>query len=343
MNKILNAIKSILYSLPFGLKAADSEIMGSNISGNGNDTTINQQVNDKRVAKHLLKGEITQEVEELRYRTYKVDRESKNYNYIGHGLASKKRKNEYETKKSINIIRFTQENKLICNDILTELNHVDNYGVEKYTVNIDYYFPVRFKFQEFLTHVDVVIKSGEQAVTTLRFSDVRNPQNVKSKPFVTELEKLEALFNNNDTYGLSRNDFATSMLCMNFTTFNASDDHPDVVTYTFTNPELIGVHHEDGEFKLLYKWKEHDSIDLTDKFYNAELEEKYKNKEKKKTNIGIESDDDSWWEEHSKKVIMCSKCGKPIKVFSDGYVMDNKTSEPVCLKCYEKSLLNNVK
>lgn len=342
MNKFFRRVKNILYSLPFGLKAADSEIMGSNVSGDGNDTTINQQVNDKRVAKHLLKGEITQEVEELRYRTYKVDREAKNYDYVGHGIAVKKEKTNKDK-----TIRFSQENKLVCNDVLTELNHVNNYGVEKYTVDIRYNCPVRFKFQEFLTLVDVYIKEKEKAVTTLHFSDERNPQMFKSKPFVTELEKLETLFNNNDTYGLRKNDFATAILCMSFTTFNATDEHPDVVSYAFTLPELIGVHHENGEFKLIYQWDSYNAIDLTEKFFNAELEEKYRKKEKKNTNVEVEikdaSNDDSWWSEHYKKVIMCSKCGKPIKVFSDGYVIDNKTSEPVCLKCYEKSLLKKYK
>lgn len=277
MNKLFNKLKNIFYSLPFGLKAADTEIMGSNNSGIGNDTVVQQQVNDKRVAKHLLKGEITKEVEELRYRTYKVDRETNNYEYVGHGVAVKKE----EKKENNKTIKFSQENKLICDDVLTELSRVDSYGVDKYTVRIDYISPVRFKLQEFLTLVDVLIKDGEKAVTTLHFSDVRNPQEFKSKPFVTELEKLEEIFNRNDTYGLSRNDFASSIMCMNFTTFKATDRQPDVVSYSFVSPELIGVHHENGEFKLLYQWKDYTVIDLTDKFFNAELEEKYKKKEKK--------------------------------------------------------------
>jgi hypothetical protein len=125
MNKIINKLKSLFYSLPFGLKAADSEIMGADSTGVINDTVVQQQANDKRVAKHLLKGEITQEVEELRYRTYKIDKESNKYDYVGHGVAVKK-----DEKKPNNIIRFSQENKLICSDILTELKHVNNYGVE---------------------------------------------------------------------------------------------------------------------------------------------------------------------------------------------------------------------
>jgi hypothetical protein len=340
MSRIIDKIKNLFYSLPFGLKAADTEIMGSNVSGDGNDTVINQQVNDKRVAKHLLKGEITQEVEELRYRTYKVDRETDKYEYIGNGMAVKK-----EKKINNGIIKFSQENKLICDDVLTELKRVNSYGVENYTIKIDYNSPVRFKMQEFLTLVDVVIKEREQPVTTLHFSDTRNPQVFKSKPFVTELEKLEELFSKNDAYGLSRNDFVKSVMSMSFTTFKATDSQPDIVSYSFIAPKLIEVIHENGEFKLTYQWKEHLILDLTDKFYNAELEQKYKNKEKKNTTVEtvINEAGENWWKDHYEKVIKCSKCGEDINTFSDGYIVDKDTGEPVCIECYKKSLLKDLK
>ena len=320
MNKFIRWIKNILYSVPYGMKGAGDEIMGSNISGDGNDTTINQQVSDERVARHLLKGEITQEVEELRYRTYKVDREAKNYNYIGHGVAVKKEKEE---NVNTGVIKFSQENKLICNDILTELNRIGDYGVEKYNINIDYLSPVRFKMHEFITVVDVYIKEGERAVTTLHFSDVMNPQEFKSKPFILELGKLETQFSNNDTYALSRNDFATEVLCMHFTTFNATDEHPDVILYAFKYPELIGVHHEDGEFKLIYQWKEYERTDLTDKFFNAEMEEKYRNKERKNINAGMEV---------AEEIVKCPICGKEVSNLE--IIMSD--DGPSCFDCFKK-------
>lgn len=334
MNKFFRKVKNIFFSLPFGLKAADTEIMGSNVSGDGNDTEIKQQINDKRVSKHLLKGEVTQEVSELRYRTYKVNRETDNYEYVGQGVAFKK-----DNKDNSNVIKFSQENKLICNDVLTELKSVGTYGVEKYTVNIEYLYPVRFKLQEFLTLVDVSIKNGENAITTLHFNDVRNPQMFKSKPFVTELETLEELFKSNDTYKLSKNDFVTSIVCMSFTTFNATDRQPDVISYSFISPELIGVNHDNGEFKLTYRWKDYNRLDLTDKFFNAELEEKYKNKEKKGIKLETIINDEGGYE----KVIKCSKCGKDINTVLDGYIVDKDTIEPVCMECYKKSLLKDIK
>ena len=336
MNKVTRVLKNLLYSLPFGLKGADDEIAGTG-EMDADGTNIRQQISDKRVAKHLLKGELTQEVKELRYRTYKVGRESDKYSYVGNGMAVKKEENK---KEKTNIIKFTQENKLICNDILTELNRVGGYGVENYSVHIDYNAPVRFKFEEFIKYVDVLVKDGEKAVTVLRFDDIPNPSSFNSKPFIGELEKLDALFSKKDAYGLSRNDFATSILGMGFVTFKATDSEPDIVSYAFLTPKLISVAHENGEFKLTYEWDTFTRADLTDKFYMKELDEKYKNKERKEIRVEDKIvENNEYFEERYGQTIKCSKCGRDIRVFSEGYMADTKTGEPICVECFQKSLL----
>ena len=338
MINIIKTLKNLFYALPFGLKGADSEIMGNGDSTGSNDVSIKQQVQDKRVAKHLLKGEVTQEVEELRYRTYKIDRETDKYDYVGNGMAVKNNKISNN-----DVIKFSQPNKLICNDVLDELKRVNNYGVEKYTVDIDYTGPVKIKLEPFLTLVDVYIKSGENPVTTLHFSDTMNPSEFKSKPFVNALSNLCDIFNKNDTYAISRNEYATSLFCMSFTTFNATDSEPNVVNYSFTMPDLIAVHHSNGEYLLKYQWKLYSRTDLTEKFFNAELEEKYKNKEKKKVDtepISIEKASDDWWDNNKNKSIKCHKCGREIIPYKEGFIVDEKNGEPICLDCYRKSLLN---
>lgn len=286
MNKVVRFFKNLLYSLPFGLKGADTEIMGSGESDTVG-TELNQQVNDKRVAKHLLKGEVTKEVEELRYRTYKVDRESKNYTYAGHGNAVKTEPKE----KTKGVLSFTQENKLICNDVLTELNRVEGYSVEKHLITVEYKNPVRIKADEFIKYVDVYIKDGEKAKTTLHFDDIRNPQSFLSKPFVTELEKLEDAFSKNDAYALKRFDLVDSITSISFTTLNATNKTPDVVTYSFVTPTLIDIKHDNGEFKLTYEWEVYGIVDLTSKFFNAELEEKYQKKAKKDIQYDMTTND----------------------------------------------------
>jgi hypothetical protein len=233
----------------------------------------------------------------------------------------------------------------VCEDILNELKRVGSYGVERYSVQIDYSTLVRIKLQEHLTFVDVLIKEGEKAITTLRFYDVPNPQKFNSKVFIKELSNLETLFNNKDKYGLSKNDYATSLIALSFTTFKATDRQPDVISYSFMMPKLIDVKHENGEFKITYRWDEYNRTDLTDAFFNAELEEKYKNKEKKTipvSDITVEQangkDADKWWYEHYNTKYNCCRCGKEIEVFKDGFVIDSEKNEPVCLECYLKSL-----
>jgi hypothetical protein len=121
MNKIKNFFKTLWYGLPFGLKGADTEIMGSK-SLDGDGVTIGQEVSDERVAKHLLKGEVTQEVEELRYRTYKVSEEADKYKYLGNGIAIKQEEKQVNNIKTK--YRFTQENENICESVLQSLNQV---------------------------------------------------------------------------------------------------------------------------------------------------------------------------------------------------------------------------
>ena len=94
---------------------------------------------------------------------------------------------------------------------------------------------------------------------------------------------------------------------------------------------------------------------MTEKFYNAELEEKYKRKEKKNqpSEQLIEDEvkytfkesvkpEEGFWNNH-KRIIKCSKCGKDIDTFMDGYIIDEKTGEPICVECYKNSLLEITK
>lgn len=337
MNNVLKTIKSLFYALPFGLKGADTEIMGSGNTGGEDGIVAKQQVQDNRVAKHLLKGEITKEVEELRYRTYKIDRETDKYDYVGNGIAVKKEKSNPKP----NVIKFSQPNKMICSDVLTELKRVDGYEIEKYTVDIEYKYPVRIKLEQFITLVDVYIEEGENAVTTLHFEDAMNPSEFKSKPFINMLSKLYDDFNKNDTYAISKNDYAAALIGMSFATTNTIGDEHSIISYSFSLPELIAVQHDNGEYLLKYQWKVYKRVDLTDKFFNAELEEKYKNKEKK--NVKVETDIKDVVEFNSINApnyfIKCSKCNRDINKYTEGYITDKDTGEPICIDCYKKSLL----
>ena len=228
MSKIKNFLYKIFYSLPFGLKGADSEIMGSG----GQDvkgTEISQEVSDERVGKHLIKGEVTQEVEELRYRTYAVAEKSKDYDYLGNGASIKK---EEKNDTSLECIKFTQENGNLCETVLDTLKQVGSYGIEKYRVEINYNFFIRFKLEKYITKIDVDIDEKKGKINTvLHFNTEHNPYDATSKPFINELKKLLGI---HSQYEIERNEIASSIKDMSFTTYKA-DNEDDFTSYSFIN------------------------------------------------------------------------------------------------------------
>ena len=162
-----------------------------------------------------------------------------------------------EDLKKRNKIKFSQPNELICSDILTELNRIGGYGTESYRINIGYNGVVRFKFEQFLTLLDVLIDKDGEILTTMHFNELTDFYNAKSKPFVNSLEQLYQLFVNNDEYKLSLNDFNISMLCLDFVTVKATNNEPDGISYSFISPKLVNVEHKNGEYLITYKWDEY--------------------------------------------------------------------------------------
>ena len=105
--KIKRFFYNLLYSLPFGMKAADELLSTQTIN---DDVGIVESIRQNRLSEGLINGEVTQQVEELRYRDYKVYRESKKYKYLGDGIAIKK-----DIKECVGKINFIQTNRFITN------------------------------------------------------------------------------------------------------------------------------------------------------------------------------------------------------------------------------------
>ena len=328
MNKIRKYLLNLWYGLPFGLKAAGDEIMGSN-GTSSNDTNISQEVSDERVAKHLLKGEVTQEVEELRYRTYKVENESKNYKYLGNGIAVKEgdsnNKKENKTK-----FKFSQDNQNICETVLDGLKQVGNYGIEKYRFEIDYNSFVRYKVEKFATKIDVDINEEVGKIeTTLHFSTEPNPYDAASMPFINELKKL---FDVKNEYQASRNEIASSIMNIAFTTYKAYNED-DFVNYCFINGAKFKSFKQEGyEYLLTFEWNEYMRVplDLESKYYSKSMAEKYEKKERKNVDISMVQ---------GERKRYCSVCGKEMSVY-DADIQEADGHEPICKECMQKALNN---
>lgn len=328
MNKLKKIALNLWYGLPFGLKAADSEIMGSS-SAVDEGTNVSQEVSDKRVGRHLIKGEVTQEVEELRYRTYAVSNESEKYKYLGNGVAVKgasTKKNEEKTR-----YKFSQDNAFVTETVLETLKQVGNVGSEKYRFEINYDSFVRFKVEKFATKADILIDDKNGIIeTTLHFNSEPNPYDAASMPFINEICKLEQL---KSEYEIKKSEIASSIKDFAFTTYKA-DGEDDFVNYCFIGgSKFKGFKKTDHEFLLTLSWNEYVRIplDLEAKYYSKEMAKKYENKEAKETDVSIVN--------YERKAY-CSICGKEMSVY-DADIQRADGMEPVCKECMEKALMVN--
>ena len=319
---------NLYYGLPFGLKAANDEIMGSGDKVS-NIPTINQEVSDERVAKHLLKGEVTQEVEELRYRMYKVENESKKYKYLGNGITVKKEDNEIK-KTTKTKFKFTQDNEAVCETVTESLKQVGNYGTERYKFEIDYNSLVRFKLEKFATKIDVDINEEEGKIeTTLHFSTEPNPYDASSMPFINELKKL---FDVKSEYQVSRNEIASSIKNISFTTYKAHNEE-DFVNYSFINGAKFKSFKQEGyDYLLTFEWGEYLRLplDLESKYYSKSMAEKYEKKERKNVDVSMVQ---------AERKRYCSVCGKEMSVY-DADIQEVDGHEPICTECLQKALNN---
>jgi hypothetical protein len=328
MNKVKKYLLNLWYGLPFGFKAAGDEIMGSGDADQAG-TEITQQVTDKRVAKHLLKGEVTKEVEELRYRNYKVANASENFEYLGNGVAVKKEVGKKLSDKGK--YKFSQENGLMVSTVLEELNRVNDYGVEKYRLEVSYNSTVRFKIEQFVTLIDVDIDvrkrtSPKIIETTLHFEKQPDPYNPKARPFLNELVKLKDV---KTQYQIERNEITSSIDNMSFITYKASNEI-DFTNYGFVDGAKFKSFGEtEHEYLLTFEWGGYVRIpiDLEGKYYSKSMDEKYKNNERKEVVPEMVN---------SERKAYCSVCGSEMSVY-DADIQRADGKEPICKKCMEKA------
>ena len=329
MGRIKDKILGFIQALPFGFQGAEREIVGASNTGE-DGTVITQEVSDERVAKHLLKGEITQEVEELRYRTYKVSNESTNYNYIGNGVAEKTEKHNKTTasRTKFNVI---QENRIICSSILNELKHVDSYGLDRYRVEITYNDIVRFKLEQFAHSINVSIDESKNKIeTTLRFWKDINKYDVKHRPFINELKNAVSIDNE---YLASRNEILSSIKTISFSTYRASGDD-DFTLYAFENGcKFKEAKETDSEYMITYSWDSYTRIplNLEEKYYSKEMDEKYANNAPKNPNIELVP---------VQKKYFCTVCGEEVDEYT-AHIQMADGNPIICKKCMEKALRNS--
>lgn len=282
IRKIYHRLCLFWDALFWGMKGVDT-LLSSNQKTQGDFAFEVSDDAGGGVFKDVLEQKVTQEVQELRYTSYKVAKESKKYRYVGNGKVVKKTESQLSEKhgaidESDNLpIILIQDNSLICEDILTSLNEVNNTESKKvfhdYTIKIERDVMPRFRIENYIKKLVLKQADGNYVIDLYCSKYPSQFSEKKDRAFLSELKHIkDGLVRNSDVF-----DFQT----LSFITTNAWGVD-DWIKFSFNDFELDEINEYDGNYVIRLGCQSTIFMeDILNKIYSESAEKKYENKEAK--------------------------------------------------------------
>lgn len=306
MKKIWFTLKYLWFGFILGMKRAEDETLHQVNNELDSGTTINQGIHENSVAKALLRGELTQEVIDLRYRTYAVAKEAGHYNYFSPTLAKKKDGNDnkfihIENKDEREVVTV-QENKIAVETVTDSLFRIGADGKfvnrqNEYNIQFKRDNQPRFKLEDFTKKV--VVKKGDDewsAIIDVYVSKYPNSQDMKTKPFIKEVERIIDTGCRTDIFDI---------LTISFETYKAYK-LDDMIRFEFGDLRISEIIEFDGDYVIRFVSSIIDGgTDMTKEFYSERMAKKYENKEKKELTVNYDP-------EANIRTYRCADCGKEV-------------------------------
>ena len=306
MKKIINFFRYLWIGFFLGMKKTEDETLHQNGMELDNGSTVNQQVADHSVAKALLRGELTQEVIELRYRTYAVAREASHYNYFSPTLAKRKGVNDFKFIEIANDnnreVITVQENKLDVETVNDALQRIGDDGKyidkeKEYNIKFKRSNTPRFKLEDYTKKV-VVMKGDDEytAIVDVYVSKYPDDKVITSKPFIRELERVIDKGIKSDIFEFESIQFET------YKAYRLDD----MINFEFGDPQLVKIFEFDGDYVIEFQMNIIDGgTDMTAEFYDEKMAKRYENKERKELTITYDP-------EALIRTYKCADCGKEV-------------------------------
>ena len=288
MKKLWLNIRIFLESLAWGMRGGDKLLASSNKENDGGDIAgIEQQKEAHNVYADLLRGEVTQEVKELRHEMYYSERKSHDYVYGGGGHAIKRNKvfdygGHIETSDGFKV-QIVQENKedassLIENGIYSVGENVELEAKargdlrlkeeRKFTIEIKRDFFPSFRLEQYATKIVVKRIDNEHVLLDIYVSDGKRQFDNVHKLFLKAIEKIYM--------GDTRSDIIDFQE-LNFITANAYGSD-DLKFYSYNNIKFDNIISFDGNYVLRFTADiVEDGYDLINDFFDAVADEKSRN------------------------------------------------------------------
>lgn len=312
---IWNSVRLFFSSLFQGLASADDIIQGQ-ATDDGSKTIGVHQVKDvHRVAPALLRGEVTKEVAELRYRDYLVSERARMSDNDKDDMSWEDYIKSFNVKTNY---KFSAMNHVICSSI-TDSSSI--HTQPSYTLNFKYSDSVKFCLEKYCESFAV-----DGCTVVLRFNMKPNRNVVTSKAFCNYLSKR--IFGN---LNVERNEYSI-IPEMGFTTYKISSV-PNYLKFVFKNLKLtnIEINENKSEFLLTYVADWYTVENLIEKYRVDELEEKYSLKEKKNLPYETEILDTEGY--------VCEICKTPMINESEGKFNKSICGKFCCTNCCCKELM----
>lgn len=288
MKKIWLNIKLFFISFFHGMKAADDVLTSSNKELSSGGIAEEQKAEQNNLYASLLRGEVTQEVKDLRYEMYESVRQSKDFKYVGNGQAVKR--NHMLVKSPMKIdeedglkVVLIQDNKVYIQgadssvDNIKKVSTIRTEADAEHTFKATHEFFVRHKIETYAKKI-VVKTTGEENKFKLDFYLSEYP--VENDPrAVYVVKELESIYKSG-----SRTSDLTDLITLTFTTDKAYGDD-DWKIYDFKIIDYIGIKKFDGNYILsFYASLPNGVTDTTEEFNDEESAKKFKNKTPRKNN-----------------------------------------------------------
>ena len=291
IQRIFNNLRLGFYYLIQSLISGDKVLTNTTKEEVTPGSGIEQQQEQQSVYKDLLRGEVTQEVKELRHQMYFVERKSHEYEYSGGGLAKKKNTLfDYQgvVENSDNLkIKLVQENKPITKSLDEEGVHLDNENVivdkkvadeykvdskiiTEYLIHCEREFFSRFRLEQYTTKV--VVKEAAEGYDVVDFyvSQYAQQFNRNARMFLAEVDRVYQGDMRSDIVKISK---------IWFTTHNAYGAD-DMLLFAYENPRFDNILKFEGSYVFRFYCKiAVNGDDGIQQYYNKEMAEKYENHE----------------------------------------------------------------
>lgn len=287
----------------FGLKRADDEMFAPKGDEMSADVSQEQIQHSKSVVGAMLRGEITQDVEELRYSMYAVGKKMRDYTVDEHRNIH----HQVYVEKTGNVIK--QENfqeNLTADESFAMGNRLGN----KYHINFKYkHNPPRFDLDKFITFVEFNI---ETKICTIYFTTTYQPFVASSNAFINAMKRI-GTYTNDKQYLMDP--IVNNIEEIEFTTLKAQgreDFFRFLLKNLTTDVNTIQYSNNGFDARLSFKVGDYTETDERAKYECQSMQDKYDRKAPREGNIINPFMPDP---EVDKEVeFYCYECGKRIDV-----------------------------